>query len=60
MTVWEEKMRANPAIHLFHPAQVYANVIIASPLIYKYLFDHPSKLHLEFMECMGNLLCILR
>ena len=33
-------MRANPAIQI--PAQVNSNVIFASPLIYSYLFDHPT------------------
>ena len=40
------------------PGLVY--FFLANPLILSYHFDHPSRLYLEFMECMGNLLCKLR
>ena len=56
-TVLEATLIANPAIQT--PAQVKSYVIVANPLIFNYLFDHPSQLYLEFMECMGNLLCKL-
>ena len=57
LIVLEMTLIANPAIQI--PAQVYSNVTLTYPFIYNYLFDHPSQLHLEFMECMGNLLCKL-
>ena len=54
LIVLELTLKANFAIQI--PAQVKSNVIVANPLIYNYICDHPSKLYLEFMECMGNLL----
>ena len=54
----EVTLKANSAIQI--PAQVKYNVFLANPLILNYLFDHPSRLYLEFMECMGNLLRKLR
>ena len=58
LIVLEVTLKANFAIQI--PAQVNYNAILANPFTLNYLFDHPSKLYLEFMECMGNLLCILR
>ena len=49
-------LKANPAIQI--PAQVLSHVILANLLIYKKIY-HPSKLYLEYMERMGNLLCKL-
>ena len=57
LIVVEVTLKANSAIQI--PAQVYFNVILVNTLILNYLLYHPSKLYLEFLDCMGNLLCKL-
>ena len=53
LIVLEMTLKANSAIQI--PAQVKYYVFLANPLILNYLSDHPSRLYLEFMECMVQL-----
>ena len=58
LIVLEVTLKVNSVIQI--PAQVKFNVILVNALILNDLFDHSSKLYLEPMGCMGNLLGNLR